>query len=525
MLGRSVLQYQIIEKLGAGGMGEVYKAQDTRLNRFVAMKVLPARMSADPERRRRFLREAQSASALNHPNIITIYDIVSDGDTQYMVVEYVAGKTLLELIPQGGLPVPQVIQYAGQIADALAAAHAAGIIHRDLKPANVMVTNSGLVKLLDFGLAKVVDQTPVQDTGTTATSLQAPMTVEGTIMGTVNYMSPEQAEGKPVDARSDIFSCGAVMYEMLTGRSAFRGSSAISTLSAVLRDEVQPIEQLTPDVPVALERIVLRCLRKDPRERFQSARDVQAALAEVKRQAESDALYRPAPVAPVAPPPAPRGSRAPAAALVIFLLATAAAGVFWWMTKPRPAPAIAPETPVVSSNKPSPLASTETSGTNPDATPTAPPIAHATPPAASVPVPSAAPPVTLGDGVPISLALAQDIPANAAAGDPVQFKAVDDVRVNETVVIPKGAEASGVIVDAGKKKLLGLGGKMTFRLVTINAVNGQNVSIRATPDRGRGGVSKRRVDAGGSKSKEVASVAGTRYTGYVDGANAVSVRK
>jgi serine/threonine-protein kinase len=357
------------------------------------------------------------------------------------------------------------------------------------------------------------------------------MTMEGTIMGTVNYMSPEQAEGKPVDARSDIFSFGSVMYEMLTGRSAFRGSSPISTLSAVLRDEVQPIVELTPDVPVALEQIVLRCLRKDPRERFQSAREVQAALAEVKRQSESGALYRPAPVHPTAASPATRSSRVPAvAALVIFLLVAAGVGVFWWMTKPRPAPAIAPGTPAtVTSDKPSPLASTMTPGTNPGATPettpTATPIAPATPDAASLPIPSAAPPVTLGDGVPIYLALAQDIPANAAVGDSVQFKAIDEVRVNETVVIPKGAEASGLIVDAGKKKLLGLGGKMTFRLETIAAVNGQKVNIRATPDRGRGGVSKRRVDAGGSKSKEVASVAGTRYTGYVDGANTVSVRK
>src|ERR1035438_6456585 len=153
---RTVLQYRLLEKLGAGGMGEVYKARDTRLNRFVAMKVLPAGMAADPERRRRFVHEAQAASALNHPNIITIYDIVNDGDTQYMVVEYVDGKTLLELTPKDGLPVPQAIQYASQMVEALGAAHAAGIVHRDLKPANVMVTGTGLVKLLDFGLAKVV---------------------------------------------------------------------------------------------------------------------------------------------------------------------------------------------------------------------------------------------------------------------------------------------------------------------------------------------------------------------------------
>src|SRR5580658_8084111 len=275
MVDRTVLQYQILERLGVGGMGEVYKARDTRLNRFVAMKVLPAGMSADPERRRRFVQEAQAASALNHPNIITIYDIVSDGDTQFMVMEYVDGKTLLELIPRGGLPAPQVIQYAAQMAEALGVAHAAGIIHRDLKPANVMVAGSGLVKLLDFGLAKLLDRTPIDDTAKTATRIEAPLTVEGSMMGTVNYMSPEQAEGKKLDARSDIFSFGAVLYEMVTGQCAFRGGSAISTLSAVLRDDIQPIVELTPDVPLELERVVQTCLRKDPEQRFQSMREIQ----------------------------------------------------------------------------------------------------------------------------------------------------------------------------------------------------------------------------------------------------------
>src|SRR5580658_10291640 len=220
MVDRIVLQYQILERLGAGGMGEVYKARDTRLNRFVAMKVLPEAMSADPERRRRFVHEAQAASALNHPNIVTIYDIVSDAGIQYMVMEFVNGKTLLELVPQGGLPAPQTIRYAIQMADALSAAHAAGIVHRDLKPANVMVTATGLVKLLDFGLAKIIEGTTDDLDGATATVTAAPLTVEGTVMGTVNYMSPEQAEGRKIDTRSDIFSFGAVLYEMLTGRTA-----------------------------------------------------------------------------------------------------------------------------------------------------------------------------------------------------------------------------------------------------------------------------------------------------------------
>ena len=246
MVGRTVLHYQLLEKLGAGGMGEIFKAQDTRLNRFVAVKVLSATGGGgDIERRRRFTQEAQAASALNHPNIITIHDIISDGDTDYMVMEYVSGKTLVDVIPKGGLRAPQVLKYSVQMADALNAAHAAGIIHRDLKPGNIMVTDSGLVKVLDFGLAKLADRGPLsqmgEDTGDdqTRTIANAPLTVEGSIIGTVSYMSPEQAQGKKVDTRSDIFSFGVVLYEMTTGVRAFPGDSALSTLSAILRDEVQ----------------------------------------------------------------------------------------------------------------------------------------------------------------------------------------------------------------------------------------------------------------------------------------------
>src|SRR5579863_270508 len=245
MVGKKLLHYQLIEKIGAGGMGEIYKGQDTRLNRLVAVKILSPGLSTDPERKRRFFQEAQAASALNHPNIITLYDIVSEGDMQCIVMEYISGKTLRDLTPAGGLAPAQALQYAAQIAEALSAAHAARIIHRDLKPANIMVTTSGLVKLLDFGLAKF-DWSASDDLANTATVLQAPLTVEGSLMGTVNYMSPEQAEGRKVDARSDIFSFGAVLYEMLTGRFAFHGNSVISTLSAVLRDEVRPIGESTP---------------------------------------------------------------------------------------------------------------------------------------------------------------------------------------------------------------------------------------------------------------------------------------
>src|SRR5271170_2655201 len=229
-------------------MGEIYKAQDTKLNRFVAIKVLSTASSGEPERRRRFIQEAQAASALNHPNIITIHDIVSQGDSEFMVMEFVAGKTLVDLIPKGGLRLPQALKYAVQITDALTAAHAAGIVHRDLKPANVMVTASGLVKILDFGLAKLTDRGgPMSSGENTQTIGEAPLTVEGSIMGTLSYMSPEQAQGKKVDARSDIFSFGLVLYEMVTGTRAFAGENALSTLSAILRDEAKPINDIAPD--------------------------------------------------------------------------------------------------------------------------------------------------------------------------------------------------------------------------------------------------------------------------------------
>ena len=363
MTGKTVFQYQMLEKLGTGGMGEVYKAQDTRLNRFVAIKVLPAKMSADPERRRRFIQEAQAASALNHPNIITIYDILNDGDEQYMVMEFIPGQTLHDLIGPGGISVPQVLQYGTQIADALATAHAAGIIHRDLKPSNIMVTRTGRVKILDFGLAKLTDLSP---TASDATAL-GPLTQEGAILGTVSYMSPEQAEGKPVDARSDIFSFGSVLYEMITGRRAFDAGSSISTLSSVLRDDVRPIAEAAPETPPLLEAILSRCLPKDPNARWQSMKDVENALSSLKRQLDSEiypstttnlpvAPAQPTvsqanevkPLPPPSPPPAqpppqpvPRSSKP--LGLVLSLVALvivvgAGGGVWWWWNNRHQAP-------------------------------------------------------------------------------------------------------------------------------------------------------------------------------------------
>jgi len=360
MVGRTIQQYQLLEKLGAGGMGEIYKALDTRLNRTVAIKVLPSAKSGDPERRRRFLQEAQAASGLNHPSIITIHDVISDGDTEFMVMEYVQGKTLNDLIPKGGLRVPLLIKYALQMADALSAAHAAGIVHRDLKPANAMVTESGLVKVLDFGLAKLTDRGAVPDsTGDdrTRTIASAPMTVEGSILGTVSYMSPEQAQGKKVDTRSDIFSFGAVLYEMATGVRAFEGESSLSTLSAILRDQARPMSEVAPDVPPQLEDVIQRCLRKMPDDRWQNMKEVQAALSTLKRESDSGSLYTTR-LSGVLPPlstgPASRGpntqasavaAAAPAAqppsnskafmgiAAVLVVLLAGGGGALWMMKK------------------------------------------------------------------------------------------------------------------------------------------------------------------------------------------------
>jgi len=290
MVGKKILHYQLIDKIGAGGMGEIYKAQDSRLNRLVAVKILSPGLSTDPERKRRFFQEAQAASALNHPNIITLYDIASEGDMQCIVMEYIGGKTLRDLTPAGGLAAAQALQYATQIASALTAAHTAGIIHRDLKPSNIMVTTSGLIKVLDFGLAKWVDSGMSGQTGEQST-VETALTREGSIIGTVSYMSPEQAEGKRVDARSDIFSFGSVLYEMLTGKRAFEGRSGISTLSAILRDDVKPINETAPDVPPLLEQIVLRCLYKDPGARWQSMKDIEGALLTLQRQLDPEGHF------------------------------------------------------------------------------------------------------------------------------------------------------------------------------------------------------------------------------------------
>jgi TolB-like protein/Tfp pilus assembly protein PilF/tRNA A-37 threonylcarbamoyl transferase component Bud32 len=269
--GDKLGRYTILARAGSGAMGVVYRARDTRLHREVALKTLRPDALDQPERRHRFTHEALAASSLAHPNIVVIYDIGREADADFIAMEFVPGRTLDQLIGGSGLPWRDAIRHACQIAAALEAAHASGIIHRDLKPTNVIVTESGLVKVLDFGLAKLLGRTPADSTQIDTT---AP-TIEGSVVGTAAYMSPEQAEGRQLDARSDIFSFGSVLYEMLTGRRAFQGDSAFSTMAAILRDQTAP---LPGGLPPDLARIIQGCLEKDVARRFQTMAEVRRAL-------------------------------------------------------------------------------------------------------------------------------------------------------------------------------------------------------------------------------------------------------
>jgi Tol biopolymer transport system component len=267
--------YEVTAPLGSGGMGEVYRARDTRLGREVAVKVLPAGLTADAERLRRFEQEARAASVLNHPNIIAIHDVGTHDGSPYVVTELLEGETLRERINGVALPPRKAVEYAGQVARGLAAAHDRGIVHRDLKPENLFVTRDGRVKILDFGLAKLKGIEAMTDRETrSAADLGDSGTGAGTVLGTVGYMSPEQVRAQPVDHRSDIFSFGAVLYEMLSGRRAFRGASAVETMNAILKEDPPDLSDTNRNLPPALERIVGHCLEKNPEERFQSARDI-----------------------------------------------------------------------------------------------------------------------------------------------------------------------------------------------------------------------------------------------------------
>jgi eukaryotic-like serine/threonine-protein kinase len=273
--------YEILGPLGAGGMGEVYRARDPRLERDVAIKVLPAELSADAGRLKRFEKEARSASALNHPNIVTIHEVGRDGSTSYIVMELVSGKTLRELLVPGPLPVRRALSIGAETAEGLAKAHAAGIVHRDLKPENLMVTEDGHVKILDFGLAKLTQAEAPEGQQTHAPTVSRG-TEPGVVMGTVGYMSPEQATGLPLDFRSDQFSFGSVLYELLTGRPPFERRTRPETLAAIIREEPEAIASLAPKTPVPVRWVVERCLAKEPRERYASTEDLARDLENLK---------------------------------------------------------------------------------------------------------------------------------------------------------------------------------------------------------------------------------------------------
>jgi Tol biopolymer transport system component/predicted Ser/Thr protein kinase len=333
MTGQTISHYQILEKLGEGGMGVVYRARDTHLDRAVAIKLLRREAVADADRKRRFVQEAKTASALNHPGIITIYDIDSAAGVDFIAMEYVEGRTLDHSIGPKGAPLGEALKYAIEIADALAAAHAAGIVHRDLKPGNIMITAKGHVKVLDFGLAKLTERFDNDPSAPTEIlGGAAPQTEEGVIVGTIVYMSPEQAEGKKIDRRSDVFSFGAVLYEIVTGRRPFQGQTKLSTLTAILHQEPPPPSEMNPSVPREFERILTRCLRKDPDRRFQHMDDVKVALQEVKEESESGLAIR-------QPLPPRRTQPWPWLAAAAFVLLAAGAGLAWWLLRPSaPAP-------------------------------------------------------------------------------------------------------------------------------------------------------------------------------------------
>src|SRR5215475_5762784 len=268
--------YEVVSLLGAGGMGEVYLAEDPRLGRRVAIKVLPAEFARDSDRLRRFEQEARATSSLNHPNILTVYDIGDHEGSPYIVAELLEGEELSELIKQGAIAQRKAVDYARQIVEGLAAAHAKGVVHRDLKPENLFITNDGRLKILDFGLAKLtqVDGSQAQ----TDIPTRRVNTDPGVVMGTVGYMSPEQLKGRAVDQRSDIFAFGAILYEMLSGRRAFHGESAAETMSAILKEDPPELSQTNQNVSPALERLVNRCLEESPESRFHSASDLAFAL-------------------------------------------------------------------------------------------------------------------------------------------------------------------------------------------------------------------------------------------------------
>ncbi|HUB34407.1 MAG TPA: serine/threonine-protein kinase [Bryobacteraceae bacterium] len=586
MVGRTVAHYKLTDKLGSGGMGEIYRALDTRLSRIVAIKVLPESYVGDAERRRRFLQEGRAASALNHPNIVTIHDVVFEDDTAFLVMEFISGKTLAELMAEGRMPVFDVLKYATQMADALATAHDAGIIHRDLKPGNVMVTDRGLVKILDFGLAKrlAFANSPVALGDSATTAVVAPPTVEGSILGTVYYMSPEQAEGKIVDARSDIFSFGVMLYEMLTGNRPFAGDSTLSILSSILRDEAKPISVELPSLPRPIDELVRRCIAKRPDARWQSMHELRDALNALSNDSQAQTLVVP-------PAPARRASLFAAGVGATSLVAVV---VGWWALghlKDKPAPRLVGATVSAPLSHPSPpngdaltdegviamlrakvpaqvilqqirVSSTRfdlsvpaiirlteagasfelietmrnprsaprSGKTRPESplapAPAMPPFsarvtsADVARPALPAPV-GATVPVVVPDALPVEIELAEDVPEDAKSGRPLHFTLKNEIRIGQTVVAAIHAPVVGEIVDEARKKLIG-GTKLTFRLKSLSAAGGAMLLLRTTPTDRDG---RRPVESTSMPKppKGIAAVIGTEYIAYTAGQQTVNL--
>jgi eukaryotic-like serine/threonine-protein kinase len=341
MVGTQLGHYRIERLLGTGGMGEVYVADDLRLGRRVALKILSNELAGDPHRRERFEREARAAAALNHPNIVTIHSVEEADGIPFLTLELLDGKTLGEIIPEGGLPLDRLLAIAIPLTDAVGAAHQGGITHRDLKPANVMVTADGRVKVLDFGLAKLREEARANaDTMPTAA-----LTGEGRIVGTVMYMSPEQAEGKPVDQRSDVFSLGIILYEMATGVRPFAGDTQLSILSAIMKDTPRPITDARASLPRELSKIVNRCLAKDPEDRYQSAKDLRNDLRALKNELTSGEIVpvtSASGVAAAPPVPGKTGSRMAVFAVAgVVLIGAIVAAVMWSQRTTGPAQTVA----------------------------------------------------------------------------------------------------------------------------------------------------------------------------------------
>ena len=335
--GARIGPYEVSSLLGTGGMGEVYRAHDPKLKREVAIKVLPQQTAADPDRRARFEREAQSIAALNHPNIVTIYSVEEADGVLFLTMELVDGEPLDGLIAtKGGLPLARLLALAIPLADAVSAAHQKGVTHRDLKPANVMVTADGRVKVLDFGLAKLKEPSAIE-AGVSVLPTRV-LTGEGRIVGTVAYMSPEQAEGKPVDHRSDIFSLGVMLYELATGERPFTGDTPVSTMTSILRDTPRSISELNQALPRDLALIVRRCLAKNPEQRTQSAKDLRNQLADLQHAMDSGEL-----LASTASAQAPRGKFWWKWGAAIVIAALLGAAGTWMLPSERGTP----NTPVV----------------------------------------------------------------------------------------------------------------------------------------------------------------------------------